>query len=325
MFRLLVLLIGLLLPRFAAASLDAAALCEAATAQVAAETGVPHDILAAVALTETGRRRGGAVRPWAWSVNAAGQGSWFDDPQSALALAEERIRQGRPNVDLGCFQINYRWHGEHFSSLGAMLDPLTNARYAARFLSDLHAETGDWRAAAGAFHSRSPAMARRYLARFDELRSVVMQGGGGAEAPETYNRFAAASGGSDPFAGGSWVTLEDLIGEGGPPREVPVPDVHAVHAPVDIALGGGGMEGVGFPDPSGRRAPRVRDPRTILGAVAGTEAEAQAGSLAPLGQPARMLFTGPAAPLIGGAQTVAVASAEAQGDARGRPQGSLWH
>lgn len=168
--------------------------CEWAAMTAAAEAGVPADILGALTLTETGRRRGGVVRPWAWSVNAEGSGSWFDDPAEALAFAQDRIDRGRPNLDIGCFQLNYRWHGENFPSVVEMFDPLENARYAARFIRDLYAETGDWRRAAGAFHSRTPVHANRYLARFDDLRATLTRGGfqGMTGAPETYNDFAAA-------------------------------------------------------------------------------------------------------------------------------------
>lgn len=173
---------------------EPAALCEWAAQQAAVESGVPADILGALTLTETGRLRNGTTRPWAWSVNAEGAGSWFDDPGTALAFAEARLAAGRTNVDIGCFQLNYRWHGEHFASVADMFDPLTNARYAARFVSQLHAETGDWRKAAGAFHSRTPANAKRYLARFDELLAGLKSGGAGnlRNTAETYNRFTNA-------------------------------------------------------------------------------------------------------------------------------------
>ena len=172
-----------------------AAVCEQAAMQAAQESGVPVDILAGLTLTETGRRRGGIVRPWAWSANADGAGSWFEDPASLLAFVEDRIAMGRPSVDVGCFQLNYRWHGENFASVAAMLDPMTNARYAAQFVRQLYMETGDWRAAAGAFHSRTPEYANRYLARFDELRALYRQNGfaGMVGSPETYNDFADAA------------------------------------------------------------------------------------------------------------------------------------
>lgn len=183
----------------AAAAVDPAeqpaAVCEWAAMTAAQETGVPADILATLTLTETGRRRGGVVRPWAWSINAEGAGSWFDDAAEALAFAQDRIDQGRPNFDVGCFQLNYRWHGENFPSVVEMFDPLENARYAARFVRDLYAETGDWRLAAGAFHSKTPANAAKYLARFDDLRVAFLKRGfaGMVGTPETYNQFAMAA------------------------------------------------------------------------------------------------------------------------------------
>ena len=198
---LLALLLAMITPMPSPAAIspadpiDPAAICERAALQAAAEFGVPDSILGALTLTETGRRLNGLVRPWAWSVNAEGAGSWFDDPASALAFAEDRVALGRPNVDIGCFQINYRWHGENFPSVAAMFDPLTNARYAASFVRQLHQETGDWRAAAGAFHSRSPANASKYLARFDELHAMLQSRGfeGLTDSPETYNEFADAA------------------------------------------------------------------------------------------------------------------------------------
>lgn len=197
------------LPLRAVAALNGADICEQVAQQASAETGVPAEILAALTLTETGRRRDGEVRPWAWSVNAEGAGTWFDDPAAALRFAQDRVAQGRTNVDIGCFQINFRWHGENFASVGEMFDPLANARYAARFVANLHAEMGDWRTAAGAFHSRRPQDANRYLARFDQLlKGLRNRRAAGTDAgPETYNSFTADAGWppdslpapSDPF------------------------------------------------------------------------------------------------------------------------------
>lgn len=199
MARLIAFLGLLLWASPAVASADAAdqpaAVCEWAAMTAAQEAGIPPDILATLTLTETGRRRNGIVRPWAWSVNSEGAGSWFEDPAEALAFAQERIEQGRFNLDIGCFQLNYRWHGENFPSVVEMFDPLENARYAARFVRDLYGEMGDWRRAAGAFHSRTPMYANRYLTRFDELRAAFLARGfeGMTDAPGTYNQFALAA------------------------------------------------------------------------------------------------------------------------------------
>ncbi len=227
-----------------------AMLCEQVAMQVAAETGVPADVLGALTLTETGRRQDGVLRPWPWAVNAEGAGTWFDDPRQALDFASARVAAGRTNVDIGCFQLNFRWHGQNFGSVAEMFDPLANARYAAGFLRELYAESGDWRAAAGMFHSRRPADAARYLARFDDLRAHLRSRGFEAarDGPGSYNDFT-------DFAGGDGVA--DLT-------------------PEQFAL----LTGV---DPRSLRGPR-RERLMLLGAPLGSGPQAGNGSLAVMGQ-----------------------------------------
>lgn len=288
---LVVLALALLSAIEARASAPAQA-CEQAAIAVAAETGVPAEILGALTLTETGRRRDGVVRPWAWSVNAEGSGTWFDDPDRALAFAEDRVAQGRTNLDIGCFQINYRWHGENFASVAEMFDPMQNTRYAARFLSQLHAEMGDWRKAAGAFHSRSPAQAQKYLARFDTLYATLAdQGWAGMTGPEeTYNSFAGEG-------GDRRIASADDGGFLAVGVEVPVPDMTGTGGSIDVSLDGsndvlgGGDGGWTAPDlpgaalePRRRRAREPGAPRTLLGSAIAEGEVPQRGSLAMLGQ-----------------------------------------
>jgi soluble lytic murein transglycosylase-like protein len=56
-------------------------------------------------------------------------------------------------IDLGCMQINHRYHGAEFSSVGAMLDPHANVDYAARFLARLHARHETWTMAVARYHA----------------------------------------------------------------------------------------------------------------------------------------------------------------------------
>jgi len=133
--------------------------CDRAAIRTAREMGLPEHVLLAITRTETARYG----NPWPWTVNMEGDGHWFDTQAEALAFAERRHDGGARSFDIGCFQINYRWHGEHFPSIAAMFDPDENARYAARFLIELYAELGSWDAAVGAYHSRTERYAARYL------------------------------------------------------------------------------------------------------------------------------------------------------------------
>jgi hypothetical protein len=148
-------------------------MCDQAANRASKARNVPLDVLQAISLTETGRKSGGSVRPWPWTVNMEGRGRWFDTESEARAYVDGHFQRGARSFDVGCFQINYRWHGQHFDSVDAMFDPFINADYAARFLSELYAEYGDWGRAAGAYHSRTPDLAAKYRNRFERLRKVA--------------------------------------------------------------------------------------------------------------------------------------------------------
>lgn len=158
------MILGTLTPLSAVfSSTGAGALCETAAAEAADLLGVPSDVLIAVSVVETGRDN----HPWPWTVNIAGESYWTDTASDAEAIVRNALDAGLTNIDLGCFQLNYRWHAEAFDSIADMLDPASNAVYAAGYLLAQYDETGDWSAAAAAYHSATPEHAERYLAKFE--------------------------------------------------------------------------------------------------------------------------------------------------------------
>lgn len=161
------------LPELAVAASDPSTLCEVATSKAARETGVPLAVLQAVALTESGRSAEGGQRPWPWAVNFGGQGYWFASAEEAELAIAERQSMGATNFDVGCFQLNHRWHGDAFASVATMMDPTQNAAYAAAFLRQLYEEAGTWEQAVAAYHSRTPEYAERYLAKFETFLKQV--------------------------------------------------------------------------------------------------------------------------------------------------------
>ena len=152
-----------------AARSDPGLTCDYAAARAAEMTGVPIDILLAITRVETGRG-GSEPQPWPWTINADGRGDWYDSKDAAVAAATAHLTDGTGTFDVGCFQLNNRWHGERFDSLSDMFDPNLNAEYAASFLRQLYEESGDWAAAVSAYHSRTPDLADRYL---EKVRSVL--------------------------------------------------------------------------------------------------------------------------------------------------------
>lgn len=199
---------------------DSARLCDEAARSAASDSATPLVVLQAITRVETGRGAGADLRPWPWTINHAGKGQWFDTAAEAETAAAAALALGEGNLDIGCFQLNHRWHGSHFSSLDQMFDPTANARYAAAFLADLHRETGSWSAAIAAYHSRSEGPAAAYLARIEPILAALNLSASPAthpvQAPEprqnTYPLLQAGSRGT----GGSLVprraTNRPLIG-----------------------------------------------------------------------------------------------------------------
>ncbi len=104
-----------------------------------------------------------------------GKGKWFEDRDSARRYAYEHFNDGARSFDIGCFQINYRWHNQAFQSIDEMFDPRKNAFYAAQYLRQLFEEFGDWPGAVGAFHSRTPARAGPYVARYNRILATLKE------------------------------------------------------------------------------------------------------------------------------------------------------
>lgn len=124
-------------------------LCEQEMARAAAQHDIPLNILYSVGLTETGQQ--GTLHPY--DMNVDGRPVHSETLNEALQrFALERAR-GAKLIDIGCMQINHRWHASHFSSLAQMFDPARNVDYAANFLKELRAQEGNWTMAVARYNA----------------------------------------------------------------------------------------------------------------------------------------------------------------------------
>ncbi len=173
-----------------------ATLCEDAARYASANTGVPLSVLRAVALAETGQTKfdKNAYSAWPWTVQSGQKGHWFANQPEATAFVKSLMAAQVTNIDIGCFQINLRWHGQAFQNVEEMFSPRSNALYAARFLQDLYGQTGAWRSAVGRYHSRDDDRAEAYVQRLERLFEAHLSGATGsmpAAATEPAPRQAA--------------------------------------------------------------------------------------------------------------------------------------
>jgi len=160
------------MPSFASAKVPTPALCLDAARTVEKEYDIPPYILAAISLTETGQTRkidGQRLHtPWPWTLNVRGKGYFFKNRTQLLSKVNGLIRAGESSFDVGCMQINWRYHGEAFASAADAIDPIQNMRYAAEFLTSLYNRTGSWPTAVERYHSSTPKHYERYRRKVTE-------------------------------------------------------------------------------------------------------------------------------------------------------------
>lgn len=145
---------------------------------------IPANLLLAIGLQEAGyKAKDGRFTVWPWTVNAAGEGRMFDSPDAAMQWVQERRQNGVESIDIGCMQINQKWHPDAFESLSDGFDPKENVDYAARFLVSLYEKTGDWMRATGSYHSFTPDKQDVYLAGIQKNLSFIEKSGGKILSP----------------------------------------------------------------------------------------------------------------------------------------------
>jgi hypothetical protein len=120
--------------------------------------------MTAISVTESGRMDAAArrLRAWPWTINAEGAGQFFATKADAIAAVKALQARGVRSIDVGCMQVNLMFHPNAFASLDEAFDPVTNARYAARFLTSLYSAKGNWPQAIAAYHSETPARGAAY-------------------------------------------------------------------------------------------------------------------------------------------------------------------
>jgi hypothetical protein len=157
---------------------------------------IPLGLLTAIGLTESGRTVSHGHRSvWPWTVNAAGDGHFFESKEDAVAFVAQQQAAGVDSIDVGCMQINLKHHPDAFASLEDAFDPATNVAYAADFLADLRTDIKSWMGAARRYHSATPELGQAYgevvLANWTgPARQVELKRATAAGTPATADRAA---------------------------------------------------------------------------------------------------------------------------------------
>lgn len=149
-----------------------AALCEAATRQAEVRENLPRGLLEAISLKESGRWDGAARKSvaWPWTVTWGGPGEHFATRAEAIAKVRALQKAGKTNIDVGCMQINLRYHPHAFDSIEDAFVPQKNAAYAGAHLKQLREDHNSWHRAIERYHSSDPERGAAYRQAVYELK-----------------------------------------------------------------------------------------------------------------------------------------------------------
>ena len=119
------------------------------------EMRLPGGILQAISLAESGRwdKKSRSRFAWPWTVTAHGKGRFFPSKAAAIAAVRKLKAEGVRNIDVGCLQVNLKYHPDAFETLEDAFDPATNARYAAALFAKLRRANRSITRAVAHYHS----------------------------------------------------------------------------------------------------------------------------------------------------------------------------
>lgn len=200
--------------RAAEAPVHSASVCLGQILAAQVRYGIPDNLLLAIGLQEAGRQIGGKLTVWPWTANSHGKGAFFGSKAALESWVRSKQATGTRSIDVGCMQINQKWHAGQFASLEEATDPAANVDYAARYLRGLYAETGDWWQAAGRYHSSTEQYKDLYLAKLAQNQQIAQkhQDRFRAEAQAGRSLAPTDSGPSTPLPGINWSA--DITGAG---------------------------------------------------------------------------------------------------------------
>ena len=91
-----------------------------------------------------------------------------------MKKASKMARNKRNSVDVGCMQLNTRYHKKAFASYKDMLDPIKNITYAAQLLKKHYKKRKSWRYAVGRYHSGTYKYHERYVHRVYKVWRTIL-------------------------------------------------------------------------------------------------------------------------------------------------------
>ena len=144
-------------------NIDKLKLCENTIESVELQTDIPKGLLLGIGKAEAIRKINNKYIIWPWTINHAGKSLFFDNKEQMKNYVFKNLKRKDFNIDVGCMQVNIKWHKNNFKKISDMFKVNPNISYAASFLKQLKNKHGSWDKAIKHYHSSDPKKNNPYL------------------------------------------------------------------------------------------------------------------------------------------------------------------
>ena len=144
-------------------NIDKLKLCENTIESIELQTDIPKGLLLGIGKAEAIRKINNKYIIWPWTINHAGKSLFFDNKEQMKNYVFKNLNRKDFNIDVGCMQINIKWHKNNFKKISDMFEVNPNISYAASFLKQLKNKHGSWDKAIKHYHSSDPKKNNPYL------------------------------------------------------------------------------------------------------------------------------------------------------------------
>lgn len=154
-------------------NIDKLKLCENTIESVELQTDIPKGLLLGIGKAEAIRKINNKYIIWPWTINHAGKSLFFDNKEQMKNYVFKNLKRKDFNIDVGCMQINIKWHKNNFKKISDMFEVNPNISYAASFIKQLKNKHGSWDKAIKHYHSSDPKKNNPYLIKVNSFWKKV--------------------------------------------------------------------------------------------------------------------------------------------------------
>jgi len=137
--------------------------CEKTIESIELQTEIQKGLLLSIGKAEAIRKINNKYIIWPWTINHAGKSMFFDTKKQMTNYVLKNLKNNDFNIDVGCMQINIKWHKNNFKKITDMFEVNPNVSYVASFLQQLKNKHGSWNKAIKHYHSSDPKKNKPYL------------------------------------------------------------------------------------------------------------------------------------------------------------------